>query len=86
MTSSEAAPVTNGPKVEEDDTFERDLKQMLKEGPTLNDLSNNVQEGNTDSSGVQRPAGLNTQSSIPRSQTIPPGNLINQSKGNSDLM
>ena len=28
---------------DDEDTFERDLKEMLKEGPSLNDMSSTVQ-------------------------------------------
>ena len=41
MTSGSAgAGITLG---EDEDTFERDLKEMLKEGPSLNDMSSTVQ-------------------------------------------
>ena len=65
-----------------EDTFEQDLKEMLKDAPSLNDLSGPVQGGtmNTegkpqayirpDSSAQQRPT---TNPAMPRSHTVPPG-------------
>ena len=58
----------NGVTVE--DSFERDLKDMLSDGPTLGDLSSTVQTGNTQSmdysSGISRahapPSTLSSQS------------------------
>ena len=41
----------------DDDTFERDLKEMLKDGPSLHDLSNTVQGGSGSSSGAQPMGG-----------------------------
>ena len=55
----------NGPPpVEDDDTFERDLKEMLKDGPHLHDLSSTVQGDGGD---------LGVPHSIPRSE--PPSSL-----------
>ena len=80
----------NGPTVgEDDDTFERDLKEMLKDGPSLNDLSSTVQGGNPVGPGAGQPPATGTRSgpaapsslpgtgaNIPRSQSIPPGGQL----------
>lgn len=68
---------------EDEDTFERDLKEMLKEAPSLNDLSSTVQGGgNTNKEQQSKPQAYirpdNAQTSrvnpsIPRSHTVPPG-------------
>ncbi|XP_041357981.1 arfaptin-2-like isoform X2 [Gigantopelta aegis] len=44
MTTERQGPVTNG-SPEDDDMFERDLKEMLDDGPNLGDASSNVQGG-----------------------------------------
>ena len=50
---------SNGPATEvEDDTFERDLKEMLKDGPSLNDLSSTVQGGNPVGPGAPPASGM----------------------------
>ena len=80
----------NGPTVgEDDDTFERDLKEMLKDGPSLNDLSSTVQGGNPVGPGAGQPPAAATRSvpmlpsslpgtgsNIPRSQSIPQGDHV----------
>ena len=49
----------NGPvNPEDDDTFERDLKEMLKDGPSLNDLSSTVQGGNLNEASHQTGTGM----------------------------
>ena len=68
---------------EDEDTFERDLKEMLKEGPSLNDLSSTVQGGGGNKDAPQnKPQAYirpdNAQAtrfnpSIPRSHSVPPG-------------
>ena len=40
MSSTGSAGITLN---DDEDTFERDLKEMLKEGPSLNDMSSTVQ-------------------------------------------
>ena len=40
LSSSSGAGITLN---DDEDTFERDLKEMLKEGPSLNDMSSTVQ-------------------------------------------
>ena len=86
--SPQSDVIPNGPAGEED-LFERDLKEMLKDGPNLNDLSSTVQGGGVSVGG----GGGGTHSStaahsiprsmpakppttlehIPRSQSVPPG-------------
>ena len=58
-------PATSPSMAREDDNFERDLKEMLKEGPVLGDMSNTVQSGQID---------LGQPRSIPR-QPAPPSSL-----------
>jgi len=78
-------PIQNGPNLDDEDTFERDLKEMLKEGPTLNDLSNTVQGGSADttptytksltrseSGNTRMPGSTQSATTIPRSHTVPP--------------
>lgn len=36
---------SNGYEMDPNDTFERDLKEMLRDGPDLNDMSSTVQSG-----------------------------------------
>ena len=42
-TSSQMSSSAGISMNEDEDTFERDLKEMLKEGPSLNDMSSTVQ-------------------------------------------
>ena len=72
---------TNGIALEEEDTFERDLKEMLQDGPAINDYNSTLQLGSTHSaanvdlgSGVQRsvPTSLSA-TAVPRSFTSPNG-------------
>ena len=58
---------SNGP-AGDDDAFERDLKEMLKDGPSLGDLSSTVQTGNTN------PASVDLGTGMPRSYP-PPSSL-----------
>ena len=78
-TPTQAVP-QNGPL--DDDMFEQDLKDMLKDSPDLNDLSNTVQGDNNPNTypgphtdpGPRLPVGQ-TATSIPRSHTVPPGEI-----------
>ena len=73
---------SNGPAADmDDDTFERDLKEMLKDGPSLNDLSSNVQGGNpvgpgappaSAMRGAQQPPGTGANM-MARPQSMPQG-------------
>ncbi|ELU14054.1 hypothetical protein CAPTEDRAFT_154485 [Capitella teleta] len=63
----------------DDETFERDLKEMLRDGPNLNDASANVMGGplpGASSAAAPRPpvpSSLPTGTApMPRSQTVPP--------------
>ena len=62
-----------------DDTFERDLKEILEDGPTLNDMHNTVQSGSPNkimTSSFSGTASGNFGSSnarLTRSYTMPPG-------------
>ena len=72
------------PPVVDEDTFERDLKEMLNDGPSLNDLSSTVQGGminmegkpqayiRPDNQGVRVPSNMPGQP-LPRSHSVPPG-------------
>lgn len=78
--------IPNGMEGEED-TFERDLKEMLDDGPNLNDASSNVQGGTPTrmtasyagstalSSSFESPAtrSASPQARLTRSYTMPPG-------------
>ncbi len=80
-------PTGSIPLNDDDDTFERDLTQMLKDGPSLNDMSSTVQGGkpqayikpdtasSAPSSTVGAPTSLHsaTSTGIPRSHSVPPG-------------
>ncbi len=71
VTSQGVTPVGVGAGGEDEDTFERDLKEMLREGPSLNDLSSTVQGG-----GGGKPQAYikpDTTTGIPRSHSVPPG-------------
>ena len=71
---------TNGIAMEED-TFERDLKEMLQDEPGIGDYSSTLQLGATHStanvdlgSGVQRPLPSSVSTtSVPRGFTSPSG-------------
>ncbi len=80
----------NGPSTE-GDTFERDLKEMLKDAPNLNDLSSTVQAGSIKTDGGKPQAYIRpdstqstrmaaAQSNMPRSQTVPPGEFYRQQR------
>ena len=63
---------THGLGLEEDDMFERDLKEMLQDGPTLNDVGSSLQLGNTHlgdlGTGMSRSVPSNSPSNtVPRS-------------------
>ncbi|CAH1776782.1 unnamed protein product [Owenia fusiformis] len=84
MANQAPVPANNG--MLDDDTFERDLKEMLEDGPALNDMSSPVQGGNV--TAQNKPAMNNPppiyraqddsahlptrlpQSDIPRSQSM----------------
>lgn len=78
--SESPVPATNGIPMD-DDEFEKNLKEILEDGPNLNDMSNTVQSGTpqkgmsqsayslSSSSGSQGPQ----QTSLSRSQTMPGG-------------
>ncbi|KAK3099898.1 hypothetical protein FSP39_011451 [Pinctada imbricata] len=70
-------PITNGEPLS-DDTFERDLKEILEDGPTLNDMHNTVQSGSPNkimTSSFSGTASGNfgaSNSRLTRSYTMPP--------------
>ncbi len=88
MATEGQKKITNGMEGDED-TFERDLKEMLDDGPDLNDASSNVQGG----SGTRMSASYSgstalsssayesqstgrsgsPQARLTRSYTMPPG-------------
>ena len=78
MNAESQRPVTNGPP-EDDDTFERDLKEMLEDGPNLSDSSSNVQGGvptrmsASYTEGTTTPGSGLSQARLTRSYTMPPG-------------
>lgn len=63
------------------DTFEKDLKEILEDGPSLNDMHNTVQTGSPQKIMTSSyPGGSgsfdntgSSQQSLPRSLTMPPG-------------
>ena len=70
-----------------DDTFERDLKEILDDGPDLNDTSNTVQGGTpkkiismsfSGSTGNVGSYGNSSQPQLTRSFTMPPGVFSSQ--------
>lgn len=83
MADSQAPPPP--PKAKEDDSFERDLQEMLDDGPSLNDVGSTVQGGtpNTMSATYSGSYGATTedmpspatQGRLTRSFTVPPGVL-----------
>ena len=74
------APDTNGIPMD-DDEFEKNLKEILEDGPNLNDMSNTVQGGTPQKGLSQSTYSLSTSSSgyqappqaLSRSQTMPGG-------------
>lgn len=72
------APDTNGIPMD-DDEFEKNLKEILEDGPNLNDMSNTVQGGTPQKGLSQSTYSLSTSSSgyqappqaLSRSQTMP---------------
>ena len=75
------APDTNGIPMD-DDEFEKNLKEILEDGPNLNDMSNTVQ-GGTPQKGLSQsayslatgppPGSQAPQQAMSRSQTMPGG-------------
>ncbi|XP_064636022.1 arfaptin-2-like isoform X3 [Lineus longissimus] len=68
---SRPVPAANGAN-DDDDTFEQDLKDMLKDGPILDNNSSGIQDGNPhETESARIPTNL-PKSTIPRSYTVPP--------------
>ena len=64
--------IKNGP---EDDMFEHDLKEMLKDGPALSDMSNTVQGGLVQGGSTVQASNTHSSTaahSIPRSLPAKP--------------
>ena len=73
-------PAANGIPMD-DDEFEQNLKEILEDGPNLNDMSNTVQSGSPQKGMSQSAYSLSSQAAGPqvsqsamsRSLTMPPG-------------
>ncbi|XP_052078539.1 arfaptin-2-like isoform X2 [Mytilus californianus] len=78
------------------DTFEKDLKEILEDGPNLNDMHNTVQTGSPQKIMTSSyPGGSGSfdstgSSQLPRSQTMPPAtshvSLSNNPSSNGDFL
>jgi hypothetical protein len=81
---SQSSSTANGPAAggdhDDDDTFERDLKEMLKDGPTLSDMSSPIQGGGP-GSGYGGPPGSG-QPPVSASRSMPPSSLAAVTGGN----
>ncbi|BFZ24581.1 hypothetical protein BsWGS_27619 [Bradybaena similaris] len=91
-----SSPASSSP--DDDDNFERDLQEMLEDGPSLNEVTSNVQGGTPNSvsatfaeqvgpfSAGANPAGITSTSGSAASTSVPlygSGNSGSSSTGNS---